>query len=337
MSKLLPKDINDDEIRIISSERKITNRFNEEATEENLEAKEAPNFKKLQTQNFFSPMLKNNDNYSSQKRWNKWLIIGVFFFIGALAVFFWWEIRKDTLSEEKDQFYVLPNDIGQNIEIKKETSIEEPVIADKIKSKGYVQSYDTVINKESFSVFIPRSLTPELRIGTTALKDSIAKFVVQAADTRGDNGEIVGAYVYKGNLLSKGQAKAGFCAIIKGNPILGVAETTPYLEEAIATDGYFFRQYPLVVEGQPVNNRLKTSSLRKALAEINGETVVIMSHNKMTLNEFSQFLADLGVKYAIYLVGSTSFGFAIDEKGNRIEFGKEQEQAPKNSNYIVWY
>ena len=56
----------------------------------------------------------------------------------------------------------------------------------------------------------------------------------------------------------------------------------------------------------------------------------------MTLNEFSQYLVDMGVKNAIYLVGSSSFGFAIDDEGNRIEFGKEQENPSINTNYIIW-
>lgn len=56
----------------------------------------------------------------------------------------------------------------------------------------------------------------------------------------------------------------------------------------------------------------------------------------MTLNEFSQYLVDLGVKTAIYLVGSSSFGYAIDEEGNRIEFGQLAENPSANINYIVW-
>lgn len=108
------------------------------------------------------------------------------------------------------------------------------------------------------------------------------------------------------------------------------------MEQAIENGGYFFRQYPLVVGGQVVENKLKPSSLRKALAELNGEIVVIMNDRKQTLNEFSQTLVNLGVTNAIYLIGSSAPGFAIDKEGHRIDFGKEVENPPLNSNYIIW-
>ena len=161
--------------------------------------------------------------------------------------------------------------------------------------------------------------------------------MVQAADVRGDNGEILGAYVSEGNLLSRGNSKAGFCAIINGKLIIGVADYTPYLEQAIESGGYFFRQYPLVVGGQAVENKLNLSSLRRALAELNGEIVVIMGDKKQTLNEFSQTLVDLGVSNAIYVIGGNEApGYAKDEKGNRIEFGKKCDSPYPNSNYIIW-
>ena len=304
---LLPNDIKDDEIRIISSERNLP--VNTSKREE----------------------LKSM-NKPEKPKWKIWVIITAILFFGGMCVFFWWEVKSDTLPEEKEHLQIT------TLPINEEGNVQSNIPVPKVKpvENGFVQTFDTILNKEKFTVFIPHNLVPELKVGVETLKDTTAKFVVQAADIRKDNGGIVGAYVYKGNLLSKGQAKAGFCAIIDGKAIVGVAESTPYLEQAIESDGYFFRQYPLVVEGQPVNNRLKYSSLRKALAELNGETVVIMSHNRMTLNEFSQYLVDMGVKNAIYLVGSSSFGFAIDDEGNRIEFGKEQENPSINTNYIIW-
>ena len=201
---------------------------------------------------------------------------------------------------------------------------------------GFVEMKDTVLNKASLTILTPRNLTPSLHLGSEILSDSDAVMAFQAADIRRDNGGIVGAYVLNGELISRGQSKSGFCAIINGKLTLGVADATPYLEQAIENDGYFFRQYPLVVGGQVVENKLKTSSLRKALAELNGETVVILSHRKMTLNEFSQTLADLGVSNAIYLVGSSAYGIAVDKDGNRIEFGLERPNPAENTNYIVW-
>ena len=201
---------------------------------------------------------------------------------------------------------------------------------------GYVAVSDTIVNRVPLSIFKPKNLTPTLQIGTDVLNDSTAKFVVQAADVRGDNGGIVGAYVNKGELISKGQAKSGFCAIIGGKITVGVADATPFLEQALETDGYFFRQYPLVVANQIVENKPKGESLRKALAELNGDPVVIMSREEMTFHDFSQSLVNLGVSNAIYLVGGKGYGFAIDSEGRKMEFGRQLKNMRPNTNYIVW-
>lgn len=201
---------------------------------------------------------------------------------------------------------------------------------------GFLYISDTLVNKIPLIVFKPINLTPTLHIGTDVLNDSTVRFVVQAADVRGDNGGIVGAYVNKGELISKGQAKSGFCAIIGGKINIGVADATPFLEQALETDGYFFRQYPLVVANQIVENKPKGKSLRKALAELDGEPVVIMSREEMTFHDFSQSLVDLGVANAIYLVGGRGYGFAIDSEGRKNEFGRQLKNMRPNTNYIVW-
>ncbi|MCM1452343.1 MAG: hypothetical protein NC102_08785 [Clostridium sp.] len=201
---------------------------------------------------------------------------------------------------------------------------------------GYVEISDTLVNGMRLTVFTPMNLTPSLEIGVEALADTTAKFVVQAADIRKDNGGIVGAFVNAGNLVSKGRTKPGFCAIVGGKMTIGVAESTPYLEQAIENDGYFFRQYPLVVGNQVVENKPRGKSLRKALAELDGRHVVIMSRREMTFRDFSQTLVDMGVSNAIYLVGSASNGFAIGRNGEKTEIGKRGMHAPENTNYLVW-
>lgn len=202
--------------------------------------------------------------------------------------------------------------------------------------KGYVEITDTVVGNVPLVILTPRDATPKLHIGIDVLQTPDVVMAMQAADIRSDNGGIVGAYVVDGNLVSKGQAKSGFCAIIDGNITIGVADATPFLEKAIESDGYFFRQYPLVVGNQLVENKPKGRSLRKALAEWNGATVVVMSRNRLTFHDFAQTLVDLGVANAIYLVGSEAFGFAVDSEGNRTEFGKEAPSPEASTNYIIW-
>ena len=202
--------------------------------------------------------------------------------------------------------------------------------------KGYVEITDTVVGNVPLVILTPRDATPKLHIGIDVLQSPGVVMAMQAADIRGDNGGIVGAYVVEGNLVSKGQAKTGFCAIIDGNITIGVADATPLLERAIEANGYFFRQYPLVVGNQLVENKPKGRSLRKALAEWNGTTVVVLSHSRLTFHDFAQTLVDMGVANAIYLVGSESFGFAVDAEGNRTEYGKEAPSPKASTNYIIW-
>ena len=202
--------------------------------------------------------------------------------------------------------------------------------------KGYVEITDTVVGGVPLVILTPRDATPQLHIGIDVLQSPDVVMAMQAADIRGDNGGIVGAYVVEGNLVSKGQAKSGFCAIIDGNITIGVADATPFLEKAIESDGYFFRQYPLVVGNQLVENKPKGRSLRKALAEWNGTTVVLLSRSRLTFHDFAQTLVDMGVANAIYLVGSEAFGFAVDSEGNRTEFGKEAPSPEASTNYIIW-
>lgn len=239
------------------------------------------------------------------------------------------------LKEEKEDSLEITANETTELKEKIENTIPDTHKADST-ADGYVFISDTITGNIPLSIFKPTNLTPALHIGTDILNDSTVRFVVQAADVRGDNGGIVGAFVNKGELISKGQAKSGFCAIIGGKISIGVADATPFLEQALETNGYFFRQYPLVVVNQIVENKPKGKSFRKALAELNGEPVVIMSREEMTFHDFSQGLVDLGVMNAIYLVGGKGYGFAIDLEGRKKEFGRLLNNMLPNTNYIVW-
>lgn len=292
---LIPHDIKDDEIRVISSG--------------------------------------NNDNgnttHNRQARRRKWIVpVSILVVLACVLTVVYLIFSKNS---KEDSLEIITNETVVYQEN------PENVVPDTIISEvGFVVISDTIINRIPLTIFKPTNLAPTLQIGTDVLNDSTVRFVVQAADVRGDNGGIVGAYVNKGELISKGQAKSGFCAIIGGKINIGVADATPFLEQALETDGYFFRQYPLVVANQIVENKPKGKSLRKAIAELDGETVVIMSRKEMTFHDFSQSLVDLGVANAIYLVGGKGYGFAIDPAGRKNEFGRLFKNMRPNTNYIVW-
>ena len=200
----------------------------------------------------------------------------------------------------------------------------------------YTSLTDTTINGRRLTILRPHNAIAKLAIGDSILDADEPVLVVQAADVRRDNGQIVGAYVINGEMKSRGKAKSGFCAIINSEITIGVAQTTPLLERATEENGFFFRQYPLVYEGEIIENRLRNLSKRKALALLNDEIVVVLSHERLSLLDFSQALVDLGVKNAIYLTGSSAYLKAKLENGRIYEFGKRAANSYANSNYIFW-
>ncbi len=72
--------------------------------------------------------------------------------------------------------------------------------------------------------------------------------------------------------------------------------------EATARKGYFFRQYALVDNG---------TLIEKVLCERDSEIFIVVSQTPEPLHDFTRTLIDFGVDNAVYLVGSTSFGFYV--------------------------
>ena len=206
---------------------------------------------------------------------------------------------------------------------------------------GYTEIVDTVINDVVLRLYIPHNAEMSLHIGKIDIEDTSIIYAAQAADVRADNGGIVGAFVLKGEPKAWGLSKKGFCASINGEVTVGVAENSPLFEKATEDDGYFFRQYPLVSNGKLVENEPKGKSIRRAICDRNGEIFMVETGTAESFHDFAQALVDLGVGEAVYLVGSSAYGWAVDENGNRHEFGVDyyytgRRKAPKNISYIVW-
>jgi hypothetical protein len=232
--------------------------------------------------------------------------------------------------------------MGANSEVSVVENIESAPIAPTVDTSepATVLVRDTSVNDVQMRLYTPVNAVPELSIGYPDLKDNTLVLAFQAADVRADNYEILGAYVLKGDMLSRGRSKKGFCAIIDGKIQLGMAESTPLLEEATEKEGYFFRQYPLVLDGQMVQNKPKNKSLRHALCELDGTIVTVSSLEKESLHDFAQALADLGVQNAIYLVGADAYGFCrtqSEETPETITWGERQSgKTFEKVNFIVW-
>lgn len=206
---------------------------------------------------------------------------------------------------------------------------------------GYIDIRDTLINDILMKIYIPRSAEMTLHIGRMDKNDTTIIYAAQAADIRADNGEIVGAFVLKGEPKSLGLSKKGYCASIDGKVYIGVADNSPLFEEATSKGGYFFRQYPLVDNRKLVDNQIKGKSIRRGICDSQGRIFMVETTTRESFHDFSQALIDLGVDNAIYLVGSSAYGWAVDKDGNSHEFGKDiyadnPYKTPKNISYIVW-
>ncbi len=201
---------------------------------------------------------------------------------------------------------------------------------------GFTEIRDTTINDIPLRIYIPHNAEMTLHVGRLDKRDTTIVYAAQAADIRRDNRKIVGAFVLKGEPLAWGLSKKGYCAVIDGRITVGVADNSPLFEEATERGGYFFRQYPLVDNGLLVENEPKNKSIRRSLCDRGGEIMMVESLSAESFHDFAQALVDLGADHAIYLVGSTAYGWAVDGEDARHEFGVENLRLPKNTSYIVW-
>lgn len=208
-------------------------------------------------------------------------------------------------------------------------------------ASGYTEIRDTLINDIPIRIFIPHNAEMSLHIGRMDKEDKSIIYAAQAADVRADNGGIVGAFVLNGEPKAWGLSKKGYCASINGKVTIGVADNTSLFEEATIHNGHFFRQYPLVKDGQVIDNEPKGKSIRRAICDRQGEIFMVETGSIESFHDFAQALADLGVDQAVYLVGSSAYGWAVDEAGTTHEFGEDnyytgRRRMPKNTSYIVW-
>ena len=207
---------------------------------------------------------------------------------------------------------------------------------------GYTEIRDTTINDIPLRLYVPHNATMSLHIGKMDKSDSTIIYTAQAADIRADNGKIVGAFVLKGEPRAWGLSKKGFCASIDGMVTVGVADNSPLFEEATEKGGYFFRQYPLVKDGELVENEPKNKSVRRAICDRRGEIFMAESGTAESFHDFAQALVDLGCDQATSLVGGSAYGWAVNETGSKHEFGDENYftsrrlRMPRNTSYIVW-
>lgn len=255
----------------------------------------------------------------------------------AIGLILWWALKG--FHTEPIPPEVNPPEQGYYDPIPETTKLEEKTPLSRITEAdhAFIELADTIINDIPLKIYIPHKMRFSLYIGAIDRKDPSILFAAQAADVRADNGGIVGAFVLEGEPKAWGGSKRGFCAIVNDTVTVGVAENTPFFEEATEKNGYFFRQFPLVDNGQLVDNEPKGKSIRRAICDHGGEILIVSSETEESFHDFAQALVDLGMDQAIYLVGSNSYGWATDIDGQRQAFGNPNppKKKWKNISYLV--
>ena len=254
------------------------------------------------------------------------IISGVIF--AAVRLF---DIRRNEIVPD---FY--ETELSDTIAMSKTILVMEKLGNYKDSSKAYTEHIEMTVNDIPLDIYIPHNAKPRLFIGTPDINDKNVIFTTQAADIRADNGKINGAFVLAGEPKAWGLSKKGYCGIIDGKITIGIAANSPLFEEATETGGYFFRQYPLVDNGNLVENEPKGKAIRKAICDREGEILVVMTQEPESFHDFSQALIDLGASNAVYLVGSVSYGYFRDKLDQLSIIYNKQRVCQKYENHIQW-
>lgn len=275
----------------------------------------------------------SSEDIRHKKLW--WWIAAALLICGIIAAVFLFSGKEGEVSESEIVVFE-PMTKSEDDPVAEESLAPLGDYSDTTLTKAYTEHLRDTINDIPLDIYIPHNAVPELVLGVPDIHDKSIVLTTQAADIRADNGKIVGAFILKGRPLSWGLSKKGYCGIIDGKLNVGVADNSPLFEEATEKEGYFFRQYPLVDNGVLVENEPKGKSIRKALCDRNGEIMVVMSQTPESFHDFAQALVDMKIDNAIYLVGSTSFGYFRDRYDhlaiiyNKFRYGYQYE------NFIVW-
>lgn len=346
INKLKDRDINDDEIRIIGDCDE--NSVDDIKPDTDAYVKYDMSYEPLVQ---YSKALEIVDNSKSQKLLAKSrrlkarfryaiiissiLIFALFIAIGSLI--YYMNLNKAIYSE--------PEGIFEDVETVNMGCIALPdtttLAVSEAESKSYVEVQDMVVNDVAMKIYIPHNGEMSLHLGPIDHNDTSIIYAAQAADVRADNGGIVGAFVVDGEPKAWGLSKKGYVASINSEVTVGVADNSPLFEKATECGGHFFRQYPLVGNGQMVPNKIRGKSIRRGICQRNGETFMVETINKESFHDFSLALVDMGVDQAVYLVGSTAAGWAVDANDSIHQFGDHnrytsKKSIPKNISYIVW-
>lgn len=170
---------------------------------------------------------------------------------------------------------------------------------------------------------------------TNLLMSVVAAFTSKAPE------HVVGTSVSNGKKrIYPTDAETAYCLII-GEEVKIESMSVNHksaIETAVKQKGDYFQQMHLVEDAEAKTCEIfkNRATFRRALAQKEGETHLVESLDRMTIDDFIQSLIFLGYEQAIYLdMGSWSEGWYRNEDNEIIRIGNNWKSSHLQTNWLV--
>ena len=176
-------------------------------------------------------------------------------------------------------------------------------------SSSVVLKTDTVLGV-ALDIYELHNVQAELSLQEPDTADQSVLLYTRTADYT-STGKYIGSLVIDGKEKQSDASRLGYCAIEKGNMVIGVSRFDDMRGHMIERGGSYFRQFMLVSNGElPQSFSLHGKVERKAIARTADDRLcVVATRHPEILWGFADALREYGYIDAIYLTGGNESGF----------------------------
>ncbi|MBR5254956.1 MAG: phosphodiester glycosidase family protein [Bacteroidales bacterium] len=201
--------------------------------------------------------------------------------------------------------------------------------------------YQLDTSNYTFAVYKPENATYHFQRTKPDSNNNNLLMSVVAAFTSKAPEHIVGTSVSNGKKkIYPTDAETAYCLIIGEDVKIESLNQNRNIsiEKAVKQKGDYFQQMHLVENGQPKSCEIfkNRSTFRRALAQKEGQTHIVETLDRMTIDDFVEVLINLGYEQAIYLdMGSWSEGWYRDSEDKIVKIGNNWRSSHLQTNWLV--